>query len=125
MLITQQQFRIDEFTSSVSVSSHQASANAPADFVIQAMLKDLHATRKCFTGRALVEWMENYVRNNGYDNLGVCIGSTETETGLEFGELATSPRFHLALVVEKIILSNDLHSFLPHFLPNTPFMPET
>ena len=92
MLITQQQFRIDELTSSVSVSSHNASANAPADFVIQAMLKDLHVTRKCFSGAALVEWMENYVRRNGYDNLGLCIGSTETETGLEFGELVTSMR---------------------------------
>jgi len=90
MLITQQQFRIDELTSSASVSSHNASANAPADFVIQAMLKDLHATRKCFSGAALVEWMENYVQRNGYDNLGLCIGSTETETGREFGELITS-----------------------------------
>ena len=85
----QQQYRSDEFTSSVSISSHQASANAPADFVIQAMLKDLHTIRKCFSGAALVEWMENYVRDNGYDNLGVCIGSTETETGLELGELIT------------------------------------
>ena len=85
----QQQYRNDEFTSSVSVSSHQASANAPADFVIQAMLKDLHVTRKCFSGAALVEWIENYVREHGYDNLGVCIGSTETETGLDLGELIT------------------------------------
>ena len=92
MLITQQQFRIDELTSSVSVSSHNASANAPTDFVIQAMVKDLHATRKCFSGAALVEWIENYVRHNGYDHLGVCIGSTETETGLEFGELVASMR---------------------------------
>lgn len=79
----------------MSVSSHNATANAPADFVIQAMLKDLHATRKCFTGAALVEWMENYVRHNGYDNLGLCIGSTETETGLEFGKLVTSVRSDL------------------------------
>lgn len=92
MLITQQQFRIDEMTSSASVSSHNANANAPADSVIQAMLKDLHATRKCFSGVALVEWMENYVRHNGYDELGVCIGSTETETGLEFGKLVARMR---------------------------------
>ena len=79
-------------TSSASISSHNASANAPADSVIQAMLKDLHATRKCFSGVALVEWIENYVRQNGYDKLGLCIGSTETETGLEFGKLVTSTR---------------------------------
>ena len=92
MLITQKQFRIDEMTSSTSISSHNASANAPADSVIQAMLKDLHATRKCFSGVALVEWIENYVRHNGYDKLGLCIGSTEAETGFEFGKLVTSLR---------------------------------
>ena len=87
VLIMQQQYRVDELTSSVSISSHQPSANAPADFVIQALCKDLHTTRKCFSGAQLVEWVEDYVRNNGLDNLGVCIGNTETETALELGEL--------------------------------------
>ena len=86
----QQQYRIDELTSSVSASSHQATANAPADGVIQAMRRDLHTTRKCFSGAALVEWVVNYVRDHGYDNLGLCIGSTETETGLELGKLVDS-----------------------------------
>lgn len=82
----QQQYRVDELTSSVSASSHQASANAPADFVIQALCKELHITCKCFSGAQLVEWVKNYVLSHGDDNLGVCIGSTETETGLEFGK---------------------------------------
>ena len=84
----QRRYRVDELTSSISVSSHQASTNAPADFVLQAMRKELHSTRKCFTGAQLVEWMKNYVRNHDLENLGVCIGSTETETGLELGKLS-------------------------------------
>ena len=88
----QQQYRVDEQTSSVSISSHQASANAPADFVIQALSRELHTTRKCFSGAQLVEWVKNYVRTceNGLDNLGVCIGDTETETGLELGEICVT-----------------------------------
>ena len=83
----QRLYRVDEMTSSVSISSHQASANAPADSVLQAMRKELHTTRKCFTGVQLVEWVKDYVRNHDLENLGVCIGSTETETGLELGKL--------------------------------------
>ena len=80
--------QVDEMTSSVSVSSHQASANAPADSVLQAMRNDLHTTRKCFTGVQLVEWVKDYVRNHDIEDLGVCFGSTETKTGLELGKLA-------------------------------------
>lgn len=84
----QRLYRVDEMTSSVSVSSHQASA--PADSVLQAMRIDLHTTRKCFTGVQLVEWVKDYVRNHDLENLGVCIGSTETETGLELGKAGLS-----------------------------------
>ena len=108
-----QQFLNDEFTSSVSVSSHQASANAPADFVIQAMLKDLHVARKCFSGARLVEWVKNYVRNNGYDNLGVCIGSTETDTGLELGQLITSVPSDSVIGVNYFFSSSLPLNFLP------------
>lgn len=85
-----QQYRADERTSSASVSSHQASANAPADFVIQALCRDLHKTRKCFTGAQLVDWVKDYVQHveHALENLGVCIGNTETETGQELGKLA-------------------------------------
>ena len=30
-------------------------------------------------------WVISYVEEKGYDSLGVCIGSTDTETGLEIG----------------------------------------
>ena len=88
----QPQFRLDEQTSSVSVSSHQASANVPADMVIQALRSELHTIRKCFSGTQLVDWVKIYVRDNGLDSLGVCIGDTETETGLELGEVHVSRR---------------------------------
>ncbi|XP_022781591.1 uncharacterized protein LOC111322703 isoform X2 [Stylophora pistillata] len=87
VLTERQQNRNEELTSSVSSSSRLADANAPADSVIQAMRKDLHTSRKCFSGAALVEWVVNFVRNHGYDDMGLCIGSTETETGLELGGL--------------------------------------
>lgn len=86
VLTKQRQNRNEELTSSVSSSSRLAEANAPADSVIQAMRKDLHTSRKCFSGAALVEWVVNFVVNHGYDDLGLCIGSTETETGLELGQ---------------------------------------
>ena len=95
----QRQFRLDERTSSVSVSSHQASANAPADFVIQALRSELHTIRKCFSGTQLVDWVKIYVRDNGLDSLGVCIGDTETETGLELGEIHVSRRKFLIILI--------------------------
>ena len=82
-----QQNRNEELTSSMSTSSHLADANAPADCFIQAMRKDLHTSRKCFSGAVLVEWVVNYVLNHGYDELGLCIGDTEIQTGLELGQL--------------------------------------
>lgn len=82
-----QQNRNEELTSSVSTSSRLADANAPADSFIQAMRKDLHTSRKCFSGAVLVEWVVNYVGNHGYDELGLCIGHTETQTGLDLGQL--------------------------------------
>ena len=101
----QRQFRADEQTSSVSVSSHQASANAPADFVIQVLRSELHTIRKCFSGTQLVDWVKIYVRDHGLDSLGVCIGDTETETGLELGEIQVARRtFFLMGHVTKILL---------------------
>ena len=84
----QQQYRgADEFSSSASTHSYQSRVNAPTDIVIKSLYSDLHATCKCFTGTDFVEWVKGYVKENGYDNLGICIGSTATETGLELGEL--------------------------------------
>lgn len=37
-----------------------------------------------------MDWVKIYVRDNGLDSLGVCIGDTETETGLELGEIHVS-----------------------------------
>lgn len=78
--------RTDERSSSISGSSHHASANAPADFIFQALREDLHSIRKCFTGAQLVEWVENYVRKNDLKDFGVCVGTTDTETGIELGQ---------------------------------------
>ncbi|XP_031557070.1 uncharacterized protein LOC116293750 [Actinia tenebrosa] len=76
----------DDFTSSVSTYSHHSSSQSPADNLIEALRSELHATSKCFSGAAFVEWVQNYVQKNGYDSLGVCIGMTETDTGIELGQ---------------------------------------
>lgn len=85
MLSLEQEQIADEFTSSVSTSSHRSGIQSPADYLIEALRSELHATSKCFSGKAFVEWVQNYVQNNGYDSLGVCIGITETDTGIELG----------------------------------------
>lgn len=77
---------VDEFASSISGSSHQSRAHAPADHLIQSMRLQLHATSKCFSGADLIEWVQEYVRENGYDSLGVCIGISDIETGVELGK---------------------------------------
>ena len=72
----------DVHASTTSVTSHRASANAPADSIFQALRKDLHTIRKCFSGAELVEWLENYVRKNGLEEFGAYIGS-----GVELGKV--------------------------------------
>lgn len=86
-LETQSQNRAGVYTSTTSVTSHRASANAPADFIFQALREDLHTRCKCFTGAQLVEWVENYVRENGLEKFGACIGSSETHPGVELGQM--------------------------------------
>ena len=54
------------------------------------MRKELHATRKCFSGNDLVTWVVDHVQKEGYDSLGVCIGSTDIETGMEIGTVIVS-----------------------------------
>ena len=87
VLVKQRQYRADEFVSSVSTTSHNSAmqANSPADFLIQSLCDDLHKERKCFSGTVLVDWVRDYVRCNGYDNLGIYIGNDDTNTGVELG----------------------------------------
>ncbi|KAK2563687.1 hypothetical protein P5673_012666 [Acropora cervicornis] len=78
-LRTQSDNQADVHASTTSVTSHRASA--PADSIFQALRKDLHTIRKCFSGAELVEWLENYVRENGLEGFGSYIGS-----GVELGQ---------------------------------------
>ena len=79
-LRTQSDNQADVHASTTSVTSHRASA--PVDSIFQALRKDLHTIRKCFSGAELVEWLENYVRENGLEDFGSYIGS-----GVELGKV--------------------------------------
>ncbi|XP_015756840.1 PREDICTED: uncharacterized protein LOC107336280 [Acropora digitifera] len=84
-LRTQSDNQADVHASTTSVTSHRASA--PVDSIFQALRKDLHTIRKCFSGAELVEWLENYVRENGQEDFGSYIGS-----GVELGKVFLKTR---------------------------------
>jgi len=87
LTVRSSELQADEFTSSISTTSHHSRAHAPADHLIQSIRLQLHAKRKCFSGTDFVDWVRHYVREHGYDSLGVCIGISDTETGIELGKM--------------------------------------